>query len=57
MISLIVVIAMAAVTGIATWFFAEDSRVSAEVNNLALNRAVALQMESEITSIHTAPLP
>jgi len=56
MISLIVVIAMAAVTGIATWFFAEDSRVSAEVNNLALNRAVALQMESEITSIHTGAL-
>ncbi len=55
-ISLIVVVAMAAVTGIATWFFAEDSRMSAEVNNLALNRAVALQMESGITSMHTGAL-
>lgn len=56
MISLIVLLSMATVTAIATRFFAEDSRMSAEVNNLSLNRAVALQIESEITALFTGAL-
>jgi adenylate cyclase len=56
MISLIVVLSMAVVTAVATGFFADDSRVSAEVNTLALNRAVALQMEGEIMAIYKGSL-
>lgn len=55
-ISLIVLLSMSTVTAIATRFFAEDSRMSAEVNNLSLNRAVALQIESEITALFTGVL-
>ena len=56
MTSLIVLLSMATVTAIATRFFAEDSRMGAEVNNLSLNRAVALQIESETTALFTGAL-
>lgn len=55
-ISLIVVVSMILVTGIATLFFADDSRVRAEENNLTLSQVVAAQMEGEIRSVHSLSL-
>lgn len=52
-ISLIVLFSMGAVTGLATWFFSEDTRVRAEEQNLTLNELVSSQMESEVASLYS----
>jgi len=52
-ISLIVLVSMVLVTGLATAFFAEDSRVRAEENNLTLSEVVAAQVESEVRLVYS----
>lgn len=55
-ISLIVVVSMLAITALATWFFAEDSRSRSEDSSLTLNQMTAMQMESEVRALHSGAL-
>lgn len=55
-ISLIILVAMALVTGLATWFFSEDSRVRVEEQNLTLSGLLAEQVETEIRGVHSGAL-
>ena len=55
-ISIIVVISMGVTTGLSSWFFARDSRVRAEENNLTTTMVVAAQMESVIRGIVSGSL-
>jgi adenylate cyclase len=55
-ISLIVLASAGAITAFATWFFAEDSRVRAEDQNLTFNELVAYQAESEVRQTNASAL-
>lgn len=55
-ISLIVLVSMGLVTGLATWFFSEDSRVRAEEQNLVMSEVLGYQFESELRSVHAGAL-
>ena len=55
-ISVIVVFAMGITTGLSSWFFARDSRIRAEENNLTTSLVVAAQMESEIRGVFSGAL-
>ncbi|POR00482.1 family 3 adenylate cyclase [Alkalispirochaeta sphaeroplastigenens] len=55
-ISLIVVISMGLVTGLATWFYAEDSRIRGEEQNLLLSQILAVQVENELHSLYSGAL-
>jgi adenylate cyclase len=55
-ISIIVVVSMAAITGISSYFFSEDSRARAEENNLTLSEVLAAQMEGNIQSVLSGAL-
>ncbi|SIQ65885.1 adenylate cyclase [Alkalispirochaeta americana] len=55
-ISLIVVISMGLVTGLATWFYAEDSRIRGEEQNLLLSQILAVQIENELHSLYSGAL-
>jgi len=47
---------MLAITALATWFFAEDSRSRSEDSSLTLNQMTAMQMESEVRALHSGSL-
>ncbi|MCD1653403.1 adenylate/guanylate cyclase domain-containing protein [Treponema zuelzerae] len=55
-ISIIVVVSMALVTGIASWFFSEDSRARAEENTLTVSQVLAAQITGRIESTHSGTL-
>ncbi len=54
--SVIVIISMIAVTGLASYFFTNDSRSRAEDNNLTLSELGSIQVENEIRALHTGAL-
>jgi adenylate cyclase len=47
-ISIIVVVSMAVITGLSSYFFSEDSRAQAEENNLSLSQVLASQIEGKV---------
>ena len=55
-ISAIVVISMAAITGFSSYFFSEDSRARAEENNLAMSQVLAAQVENKTQSVLSSAL-
>jgi adenylate cyclase len=55
-ISIIVVVSMAAITGLSSFFFSEDSRARAEENNLTLSQVLASQVEGNVQSILSSAL-
>jgi adenylate cyclase len=55
-ISIIVVVSMAAITGISSYFFSEDSRARAEENNLTISQVLAAQVEGRIQSLFSSAL-
>jgi adenylate cyclase len=55
-ISIIVVVAMAAITGLSSYFFTEDSRARAEENNLTLSQVLASQVEGKVQSLLSSAL-
>jgi adenylate cyclase len=55
-ISIIVVVSMATITGLSSYFFSEDSRARAEENNLTLSQVLASQVESKVQSLLSSAL-
>jgi adenylate cyclase len=55
-ISIIVVVSMAAITGISSYFFTEDSRSRAEENNLTMSQVLASQVESKVQALLSSAL-
>jgi len=55
-ISIIVVVSMATITGLSSYFFTEDSRARAEDNNLTVTQVLSSQVESKIQSILSGAL-
>jgi len=55
-ISIIVVVSMAAITGLSSYFFSEDSRARAEENNLTVSQVLASQVEGKVQSILSSAL-
>jgi adenylate cyclase len=55
-ISIIVVVSMAAITGLSSYFFSEDSRARAEENNLTVSQVLSSQIESKVQSILSSAL-
>lgn len=55
-ISIIVVVAMATITSIASWFFSEESRARAEENTLTVSQVLAAQIGGRIESTESGAL-
>jgi adenylate cyclase len=55
-ISIIVVVSMAAITGLSSYFFSEDSRARAEENNLTFSQVLSAQIEGKVTSVLSSAL-
>lgn len=48
--SIIVILAMATISGISSWFFSQDSRARAEENTLTVTQVLATQIEAKLDS-------
>ena len=55
-ISIIVVVAMATITSISSWFFSEESRARAEENTLTVSQVLAAQIGGKIESTESGAL-
>jgi len=55
-ISIIVILTMATITGIASWFFSEESRARAEENTLTVSQVLSSQIEGRIESTESGAL-
>lgn len=55
-ITIIVVISMATITGLSSYFFSEDSRARAEENNLTMSEVLSSQVESRVQTILSSSL-
>jgi len=55
-VSIIVVVSMATITGLSSYFFSEDSRARAEENNLTVSQVLASQVDSKIQSVLSSAL-
>ena len=55
-ISVIVVVSAATITGLSSYFFSEDSRARAEDNNLTVSQVLASQVESKVQSLLSSAL-
>jgi adenylate cyclase len=55
-ISIIVVVSMATITGLSSYFFSEDSRSRAEENNLTVSQVLSSQVEGKVQSILSSAL-
>jgi len=55
-VSAIVLLTMATITGLSSYFFSEDSRARAEENNLTVSQVLASQVEGKIQSVLSSAL-
>ncbi len=55
-ISIIVVVSMAAITGLSSYFFSEDTRARAEENNLTLSQVLSSQVSGKVQALLSSAL-
>ncbi len=55
-VSAIVLLTMATITGLSSYFFTEDSRARAEENNLTVSQVLSSQVESKVQSVLSSAL-
>jgi len=55
-VSIIVIVSMAAIAGLSSYFFSENSRAQAEESNLTMSQVLASQVESKVQSVLSSAL-
>ncbi|MDA8411137.1 MAG: HAMP domain-containing protein [Treponema sp.] len=55
-VSIIVVVSMATITGLSSYFFSENSRAQAEESNLTMSQVLASQVEAKVNAVLSSAL-